>query len=245
MTSTLWRALDEIPDATTDLRDWREVLGVEFSNCLRFLRSTGSLAQGDRLSIAWGRWLSGCPRRVVRLEDGRFRAVCGQKPAECDSLNLSRPDIALFSIDRLKLGAAIARAFRADGPISNRGDWIMLGRHAVSAHAGIDMVFLLPRGSDRLGLLARDLDDRKGAVIIVPATNSLSEADALSLTDRGSLVVPLAHVASIDGAGEMQLDLDLSVLLSPIRERFLAREREKRASGFCRQGHAGKSSSSS
>jgi hypothetical protein len=134
----------------------------------------------------------------------------------------------LFSVDRLKLGAAIARAFRAEGPIRDAGDWITLGRHAVSATAGIDMALGLPRAMDRPWPLARDIENQKDAIIVILATHFLSEADAERLARSGSLAVALADVASIDQDSRIRLAVDLSDLFFPFRERLLAGEREKR-----------------
>ena len=53
---------------------------------------------------------AGCPRRVVRHDDGSIRAVCGDSPKVCDDLDLTRDDIAILGLDRPKLIRAIAVA---------------------------------------------------------------------------------------------------------------------------------------
>ena len=69
-----WKALDEIPEATTDRREWAQRLGDDWSVAAAYLKSTGRLVREIACPSPGG---EGCPRKVVRHTDGRFRAVCG------------------------------------------------------------------------------------------------------------------------------------------------------------------------
>jgi hypothetical protein len=39
----------------------------------------------------------GCPRQVVRQPDGTYRAVCGNRPSECDTIDLKAEDLEFLS----------------------------------------------------------------------------------------------------------------------------------------------------
>src|SRR5665213_3616645 len=67
MAPRFWKALDDIPGAASDGRDWKTRLGEEFEAVSRYLRRTGEIATSVDCPSPGG---DGCPRRVVRLRGG-------------------------------------------------------------------------------------------------------------------------------------------------------------------------------
>lgn len=139
----LWKTLDALPDAASDQRDWVVRLGDEWSAAAPLLRRTGRLAEFVNCPSPGG---ADCPRRVVRHPDGRIRAVCGERPAVCDSLDLTKDDIAILALDRAKLAAAITKALTlADGASPPPSSAVFsVGRHDVYAGRGIAVFLALP-----------------------------------------------------------------------------------------------------
>lgn len=54
----------------------------------------------------------GCPRQVQE-RDGRFVAVCGNVPAECEPIPLTKTELAVLALDR---NAALGPSWRACVP---------------------------------------------------------------------------------------------------------------------------------
>ena len=106
-TTRFWKSLDALTDAATDAREWRARLGPEWPVGGPLLRPTGTLATSIACPSPGG---AGCPRRVIRHDDGSIRAVCGESPRICDDLDLTRDDIVMLGLDRPKLIRAIAVA---------------------------------------------------------------------------------------------------------------------------------------
>lgn len=106
--SKFWKTLDELVEAATDRREWQLRLGDEWDRVSSLLTSTGSLATSIACPSPGG---DGCPRRVVRHDDGSFRAICGDRPKACRDSNLSKDDVRVMRLDRGKLASVVARAF--------------------------------------------------------------------------------------------------------------------------------------
>jgi len=201
-----WKTLDEVPGMETDRLDWYGRLGEEFPFVEPFLRASGLIAERLDCPSAGG---DNCPRIVVELGPERYRAVCGNNPAECETLEVNADDISILALDRRKLTAELSRCldvtfdFREDYPL------IHLGRHFVAAGAGFPVVLLLPHPQREAPInepAVRELEP--GSAILIPAGASLSPEERRKLTERGHLVVILADsVGTKDGR--------LTVSLSP------------------------------
>ena len=152
-----WKALDEIPEATTDRREWSLRLGDDWLVAAAYLRATGRLAKEI---ICPSPGADGCPRRVVKHTDGRFRAVCGNKPAECDPVELTREELTCLTLDRAKLAAAVGETLNADphSGAASDGTTVVVGSHGVAAGISIPIVLMI---SGPMELLSADtLTDR-------------------------------------------------------------------------------------
>jgi hypothetical protein len=63
----------------------------------------------------------GCPRAVIHLGDGRYSAVCGNKPELCRELELTTEDVSFLSVDMIGLCRAVAQALRIGGTAEKLG----------------------------------------------------------------------------------------------------------------------------
>jgi hypothetical protein len=91
-----WRALEALPGLEAERLEWRRLLGEEWPVVEPLLRQTGALVER-----VWCPSPSGydCPRRVVRHDDDRIVAVCGDQPRNCETLSLSLDEIAVLELD--------------------------------------------------------------------------------------------------------------------------------------------------
>lgn len=142
-TTRFWKSLDELTDAATDARNWRARLGPEWPAGGPLLRPTGTLATTIGCPSPGG---AGCPRRVVRYDDGSIRAVCGDSPKVCEDLDLTRDDIGVLGLDRPKLIGAIAGALSLSAPRAalGSGPVIEIGTHDVHASRGFPVFLAVP-----------------------------------------------------------------------------------------------------
>src|SRR5687767_8098390 len=97
-----WRTLERFPGCSAAELEWKRSLGEEFALVARFLRRTGETVSSVWCPSPWGEY---CPRRVIRHADGSIVAVCGEAPRRCDSLGLTRSDIAVRALDVHQLAA--------------------------------------------------------------------------------------------------------------------------------------------
>jgi hypothetical protein len=109
----LWQTLDELPGWAAPTLDWRKRLGKEFDQVGKLLRPTSELAASVDCPSPGG---DGCPRRVVDHGGGRFVAVCGDSPRNCDDLTLTKPDLVIRRIDEAVLCKGIAAALSLSAP---------------------------------------------------------------------------------------------------------------------------------
>ena len=126
-----WKALDDVPGAATDIRDWQIRLGEEFPFACRYLRRTGQLAEAIDCPSPGD---NGCPRGVVKIPSGGFRAVCRSRSGRCDSVELQPDDVAISVLDRAKLVSVLRAAFEMTGAKlpHHTGRVIRLGDYAVA-----------------------------------------------------------------------------------------------------------------
>ena len=166
-TTRFWKSLDALPGCQTDTRAWAARLRNEWPAAAQLLRRTGALATSIACPSPGG---PGCPRRVVRHDDGDIRAVCGDSPKICDDLDLTRDDIAILGLDRPKLIRAIASALALSErrAASNTGAVSEIGTHDVHAGRGFPVFLVVPGpwfgdGIEPFAELARDLGTQGAA----------------------------------------------------------------------------------
>jgi hypothetical protein len=219
-----WKALDELPGVATDRRAWIECLGSEFAIAGRFLRKTGDLATAIECPSPGG---EGCPRNVIKLPSGGYRAVCRSLTGRCDPIELTANDIGILSLDDQRLHNELAVAFSIlpSSRQTGRGRVVLLGEHSVAAGIGAPIFFARPSPEQPL----QDDDFRQGglgterAVLLLPTRSSLAPSLSARLLNQGHLVLSLADVTHVHPKEGLTLLQPVEVLLHDLRAALLAR----------------------
>lgn len=219
-----WKALDALPGAATDRRDWTARLGAEFPLAQRFLRGTGRRvtaidcpSPGDE----------GCPRAVIKSADGALRAVCRSATGRCDPLDLRPEDTDILQVDFARLRQALAAAFgvqpAAVPPTSHRV--ALLGEHAIAAGVAAPVMLLMPgpmQGIQFDELRSGGLEGER-TVLLVPTAASLPASLRARLLEQGHHVLPLSDIVLREPGGGLQLAQPVDVLLHDVRAALQAR----------------------
>lgn len=218
-----WKALDEIPEATTDRREWSIRLGEEWPAAAAYLTASGRLAKEIDCPSPGG---DGCPRKIVKHTDGRIRAVCGNKPAECDPVDVTREEITCLALDRKKLAAAVGAMLNATSESGAResGAVTVVGSHGVAAGVDIPIVLMVPGPMASVSpdmLASLDVGDR-AAAIIAPTPNSIPKRLKAALQARGNAVVALSEISVVDEKCRLVGIQPAETLLSELRDKLLA-----------------------
>ncbi|KAF0112972.1 MAG: Uncharacterized protein FD149_2278 [Rhodospirillaceae bacterium] len=106
--SAFWPTFEDLPGLAAPMAGT-----IGFEQIRKILRQTGELATSVNCPSPGG---DGCPRRVVDHGSGRFVAVCGDSPRNCDDLTLTRADIIIHRIDVKELCRQIATALGLSAP---------------------------------------------------------------------------------------------------------------------------------
>jgi len=215
-----WKSLDDIPGAVTNRWEWSLRLKDELPAAECYLISTGRRAKEIACPSPGG---DGCPRKIVKHGDGRFRAVCGNKPAECDPIDVTGEEIACLAVDRKKLAAAVCTLLSATSEpgIQERGAAMLVGSHAVAAGVGIPIILLIPGPMAEVSLeMLPELDGP--AAIVTPTIGSISQQFKTTLKSRGHCILALSEIGSVDDQHGLTGLQSAEKLLSPLREKLLA-----------------------
>ncbi|MGB6538540.1 MAG: hypothetical protein WBF58_21565 [Xanthobacteraceae bacterium] len=215
-----WKALDEIPEATTDRRDWSLRLKDDWPAAESYLAPVGRRAKEIACPSPGG---DGCPRKIVKHSDGRFRAVCGNKPAECEPIEVTGEEITCLTLDRKKLAAAVGAILSATPApgARERGAVMLVGSHAVAAGIGIPIVLMIPGPMAEVSLeILPELDGP--AAIVIPTPGSVLLQFKTALKSRGHTVLALSEIGGVDDQHRLTGLQPAETLLSPLRERLLA-----------------------
>jgi len=217
MLPRLCSSLDDLSGPATDRRDWVDRLGDEWPAVQHMLRSTGALASSVDCPSPGG---DGCPRRVVELKSGVYRAVCGNMPADCPPLDLTRDDVAILKLDRHILADELARAFEATGSFRDDGAVVQIGSHYVYAGVGIPMFLVLREPQTPFSIEHPALRLSNEKAVLLPTKNSLPIAEQHALRERGHLVLILSEVVGLDDEGRIVAIGPPAELFGPLRRRY-------------------------
>lgn len=220
-----WKALEQIPGGETDGREWRLRLGDEWQLTSRYLMATGDRADAVSCPSPGG---DECPRKVIDLGDGRYRAVCRARPSLCDPLDLSAQDVTVFAVDRPRLFKELAAALDSAPPApvrASRDAVTEIGRHAIAAGVSAPVFLALPDPRDALGvadLRAAGLG-RDTSVVLLLAQSALSPDLRGHLQDGGHEVLLLPEVMGATEKGGLAPLQPHAVLLQRLRGALQAR----------------------
>jgi hypothetical protein len=215
-----WKALDEIPQATTDRREWLLRLKDDWPTAKPYLTQIGVHAKEIACPSPGG---DGCPRKIVSHGDGRYRAVCGNRPAECESLDLTAEEIACLAVNRKKLARAVAKILNASPETDTQqgGAAMIVGSHGVAAGLSIPVAVLIPGPMAEYSLdLLPELDGP--AAIVIPTPDSLPPKLKTVLKSREHVVLALSEITAVDDQDRLIGLQPAENLLSPLREKLLS-----------------------
>lgn len=217
-TTRFWKSLDELTDSATDAREWRARLGPEWPVGGPLLRLTGMLATTIACPSPGG---AGCPRLVVRHDDGSIRAVCGDSPKVCDDLDLTRVDIAVLGLDRPKLIRAIAGALSLSecSEASGSGPVIEIGTHDVHAGRGFPVFLVVPGPwfGDGIEPFTELAAVSGPSVLLTPTRSSLVAAATRYLDTLGITRLALADILIADDRRRLMAVQPVEVLFAELR----------------------------
>jgi hypothetical protein len=219
-----WKALDALPGAATDRRDWTVRLGADFPAGQRFLRATGRRAMAIDCPSPGD---EGCPRAVIKSADGALRAVCCSATGRCDPVDLQPEETDILQLDFVRLRQALAGAFglqpAAVPPTSNRV--ALLGEYGIAAGVAAPVMLLTPGPMQSIQF--DELRDGglggERAVLLVPTAASVPASLRARLSEHGHRVLHLSDIVLMERGGGLQLAQPIDVLLHDVRAALQAR----------------------
>ena len=201
MTATFWTTIERIPGHATDTREWRSGLVDCWDVAQRYLSKISKFT--DRIDCPWPGG-ENCPRRVVRHEDGSFRAVCNDPAGLCGSLDIDRDDIQIRELDRRKLFADMAMALdlAVTATPAGQDSLVHIGDHRVAAGRNFPVFAALSSPRAPLGKAdLLELDRRKLPFILLVTSLHAIEQDVSSfLSARGGRVLTYAECLNFAAA---------------------------------------------
>lgn len=218
----LWSTLEAIPGLAAERLEWQRRLEDEWLVAAPYLRSTGRIVDRVWCPSPGG---DGCPRHVVRHDDGCIVAVCGDRPKQCDPLELSFDDLLVLEVDFRKLAVELARIFDVDTTTAAdlRHGLCRLGEHLVASGSGFPVVLLAPASCEAspLAALPAALEGAGPLVLLSPTRKLLGDGLLDALRARGGLAIPLVEMVGWDDAGFLVTLCPVAEVLDPVRERLI------------------------
>jgi hypothetical protein len=200
----LWRALETLPRAAAERLEWRRLLGDEWPVAEPLLRQTGALVERVWCPSPGG---SDCPRRVIRHDDSRIVAVCGDDPRNCDTISLTLEDIAVLELDVGKLAQALAKplGLRPAASWILKPDILELGMHQVTAGQGVPVLLLWARTPDQAAQAIAFLVHAMDApfAVATPTDRFVGAEARAKIRSAGGMHVPLCDALGADDHGTL------------------------------------------
>ena len=134
---------------------------------------------------------------MVKQSDGRFRAVCGNRPAECDPIDVTGEEITCLTLDWKKLARTVGVMLNAtpEPGAQTRGAAMLVGSHAVAAGIGIPIILVIPGPMAEVSLEA---ELNGPAAIVTPTSASIPPALKTTLKSSGHAIYALSEIAGVD-----------------------------------------------
>jgi hypothetical protein len=213
-----WKVLETLPRPAAERLEWRRLLGDEWPIAEPLLRQTGALVER-----VWCPSPSGvdCPRRVIRHDDGRIVAVCGDDPRNCDTLSLALEDIAVLELDVGRFAQALA------GPLGlkpapswiREPDILELGTHQVAAGQAVPVELLWARTPDQAAqAIAVIVHSVHAPFAIATPTDRFVGAEARAkIRQAGGMHVSLSDTLDADDHGTLVGQHASAEIFAPVR----------------------------
>ncbi|MEO7730380.1 MAG: hypothetical protein ABIY55_05370 [Kofleriaceae bacterium] len=224
----------------------RELLGDELEGALEHAGVLVYWRVADQ--IVCPQWSGrGCPRTVFRRRDGSIVAMCGNRPLQCRSLELTPEDIEVLTVSPEQLAAAIGKALQIRvhvEPLAIRGAY-RVGTFVPEVGVTHAIYFLARRERDYGEAVDALRTHAAGQTfaILVPTVRFIPEAVRRHTKDAGILLVSLEDCVGLaaegrlhalveplklfDRVGRVPSDTAADTAPAPIVARALVRERDR------------------
>lgn len=213
--TNFWETLDQLGDTSLPEVDWRGGHQKEWPFIKPLLKATGKTASSISCPSPSG---PNCPRRVVKLEDGRLVAECQDTPTVCKSLDLTTQCVAISKLDRDKFAAMVCKSLGlapASAKIGPNGVF-HVGDRQVAAGRGVPVFALFQGGSQpEKSVVALEALESFASprLLLVPTNQTLSSDQKTYLGRTGTTYLPFddallceAHVAQASDVVTQLLD---------------------------------------
>jgi hypothetical protein len=201
MTSSLWRALEQLGAEGAAACDWRRHLGDDWEICRAFLKPVPGHAETVLDPERPARRLD-----VVTDGEDRFLGIVADDAPDGPPLPLSAADVAPLTLDWQTVADALGKTL---GFTANRYESQGLTRQIGTAQNGSDpvrpVILCLPAGhfGDN-GRMLRDISARHDATILLPSASwvtppiqTLASASRLTLVAVAESLAEIAAIASV------------------------------------------------
>jgi hypothetical protein len=185
--SRFWRALEDLPAGADTLCEWWQRLGDDLTAAEQLLRRTGRLAKVLSCPSPGG---DHCPRRIVHQADGSIVAVCGNRPTECDPVDITLDDVAIYAFDARGLGDRLGRLlglrpeFR---PVDDLPRTWQIGRADIAAGCSFPVYLTIPSEEYDLFRVASKISRlASGPFGVLAPTRRYLSADAVDVLSRNA-----------------------------------------------------------
>lgn len=215
-----WRALEAIPGQSDVISEWRMAVGEAFEVAQHFLRPTERRARAFRCPSPGG---AGCPRRVVVHDNGDIVAVCANVERECDPLALTEADLIVHTLDRPKLGAAVAAALDvqpAFADVAGVHATFRIGMDRTFAGKRFPVLLTIQASSQGVRTVALQLVDQLAGpfVLLIPTSRHVEPGTVGLLAREKAFLLPLEDILGITPAGVVEALRPPEELLADFRQ---------------------------
>jgi hypothetical protein len=198
--SRSWQSLEAIPSQAAVAAEWNRWLGRD-ADLFRsaFLRRNGREARSYPCPRDCG-----CAHQVVKHGDGAIVAVCQCDTNRCDDIPLQPADIAVYELNRQKLGRALAAALDATARETDLG---IPGTVQVAVYGDDAVPVILAFANDReaflrcvTGLVARLRDC---FILLAPTDSMLDGNSQEALKNAGAVFLPIEKAFTFTPQGKL------------------------------------------
>lgn len=172
-----WHSLEDVPTLSAVAAEWRQLTGTDFDAFKEgFLQKSGRQASSFP-----------CPRKFgcthqVKARGAAFVGICKDDDGTgCDDLPLTADDVAVWELNRSRLGKAISKSFECDAKDVDLG---LPGTKQTASFGNVAMPVVLTIQCDRASLanaVAQLVAKLKEHFILLAPTSRFLDANSSGL----------------------------------------------------------------
>ena len=196
-----WHKFGSVEAWSGTIPSLQEYFGPAWPLIRGYFRLTPDLADAIDCPSPGG---SNCPRRIVEHAFDDLVAVCGNYPAECETIPVAREDVMIHALKFDTLVADLGRLLAVRGAAPERIlhlTW-RLGSFSMPGRPALPVLLCLETDPDTLRLAALDLLDRQGTpcALLIPSLHRCPASLPSLLEGRQIWLVPLEELAATSEA---------------------------------------------